>query len=305
MISSILNQDTNPVKAFIFYPAKAGGTPDSTGAPFPLLIFAPGQGASGIDYTYLLGKVASYGFIVFSWDSANDPNDQTQDLAPGVISRTLDLKLLIDLGDRLTAPEGSLAGLIDMKKIATAGHSWGGLDALVAVGARWNFGDYCAAHPDEVCFSIHVQPYQKEIANALGLGYVPTGMWPAMNDPRVAAVIAMAPVGDTWGADFEGVAAMKVPALIMTGTKDTNIDPQLFTLPLYRHLGSQKKSLVQFEGEDHFVFFGQDQDADLVSHFVVAFLLAELKGDAEAAKALTPANVTFKGVKYQTTEFGN
>lgn len=308
MISTALNQDTNPVKAYIFYPAKADGTPETTGAPYPLVIYSPGQGSSAMDYTYLLGKVASYGFMVLSLDRTNDPNDPTQptqDYAPGVVSRTLDLKLLIDLGDRLTAPAGSLAGLIDMEKIAIAGYSWGGLDALVGGGARWSFG-YCAVHLAEagvVNFCIHVQPDLQEIANGLGLGSVPTGMWPTMNDPRVDAVIAMAPVGDMWGAAFEGVAAMKVPALIMTGTKDTNIDPQLFTLPLYRHLGSQKKSLVQFEGEDHFVFLGTDTDADLVSHFVVAFLLVELKGDAVAAKALAPASVTFQGVKYETTEF--
>lgn len=37
---------------------------------------------------------------------------------------------------------------------------------------------------------------------------------------------------------------------------------------------------------------------------MAAFLLAELKGDTEAAKALAPANVVFPGIQYETTVFG-
>ena len=42
---------------------------------------------------------------------------------------------------------------------------------------------------------------------------------------------------------------------------------------------------------------------DLTNHFVTAFLLTMLKGDREAAKALAPENVTFTGIKYETTGF--
>jgi CubicO group peptidase (beta-lactamase class C family) len=38
---------------------------------------------------------------------------------------------------------------------------------------------------------------------------------------------------------------------------------------------------------------------DLINHFATAFLLAELKGDAEAAAALAPENVSFPGIEYQ------
>jgi hypothetical protein len=40
-----------------------------------------------------------------------------------------------------------------------------------------------------------------------------------------------------------------------------------------------------------------------INHFVIAFLLAELKGDTEATKALAPENVTFPGIQYETTGF--
>jgi hypothetical protein len=43
---------------------------------------------------------------------------------------------------------------------------------------------------------------------------------------------------------------------------------------------------------------------DLINHFVTAFLLAELKGDAAAAAALAPENVAFPGLQYETTAYG-
>ena len=43
---------------------------------------------------------------------------------------------------------------------------------------------------------------------------------------------------------------------------------------------------------------------DLINHFVTAFMLAELKGDADAAAALAPESVDFRGIEYETTAFG-
>ena len=47
-----------------------------------------------------------------------------------------------------------------------------------------------------------------------------------------------------------------------------------------------------------------DRAHDLTNHFMTAFLLAELKGDPEAAAALAPENVASPGIQYETTEFG-
>jgi hypothetical protein len=87
--------------------------------------------------------------------------------------------------------------------------------------------------------------------------------------------------------------------------------------------------LVTFENADHFIFapscanaptsiellgdyfyylcsdpvWELDRAHDLVNHFVVAFLLAELKGDAEAAAALAPDTVSFPGITYEAQGF--
>lgn len=47
----------------------------------------------------------------------------------------------------------------------------------------------------------------------------------------------------------------------------------------------------------------RDRSNDLSNHFITAFLLAELKDDMEAANALAPENVSFLGIRYETTAY--
>lgn len=46
-----------------------------------------------------------------------------------------------------------------------------------------------------------------------------------------------------------------------------------------------------------------DRAHDLANHFVTAFLLATLRGDTDAAAALSPAAVNFPGILYEATGF--
>ena len=67
-------------------------------------------------------------------------------------------------------------------------------------------------------------------------------------------MIALAPDGDIWGADYEGVAVMKVPTMIMGGSGDSANIPEITSYPIYEHLGSSNKSLVVLENADHWIF---------------------------------------------------
>jgi hypothetical protein len=94
----------------------------------------------------------------------------------------------------------------------------------------------------------------------------------------------------------------------------------------YEYLGSANKSLVVFEGADHFLFsndcaaipwaiesgifwgcadavWDMDRAHDLINHFTTAFLLSVLYGDADATAALAPDAVSFPGITYETTGF--
>jgi hypothetical protein len=220
----------------------------------------------------------------------------------GAATRPLDLQRLIDYADELSAPGGKLAGVIDMDRIAVTGGSSGGWTALEGGGAQMDLSwcansDLVAQLPESNCPQF--VPHQQEIAAMLGLSSAPTGLWPPTNDPRVDAVIALAPDGDIWGADYRGVSSVKVPTLIIAGSEDSTNLPELCAYPIYEHLGSTDKALAILDGADHDLAWYKYSDS--VEHLMTAFLLAKLKGDSEAANALLPVNVNFPGVKYESS----
>lgn len=298
--------------------------PNTEDGPYPLVIFAGGWANFRQTYSYLKEHLASHGFVVMSWDIRQENYEA---FWAGAALRPLDAQRTIDYADQLTAPGGDLAGLIDTERIAVAGHSSGGSSALWGGGAQMSFG-WCAANADQIAELTNCSQFpdhQEEIAAMLGLTTVPEGLWPATNDPRVDAIIPMSPDGDTWGAEYEGVTAVKVPTLFMAASHDSLIKPEGSENLLYPQIGAEEKSLVVFENADHLVFFTNCNDApwlhefidwvcyepvwdrdrghDLTNHFITAFLLAELKDDAEAAEALAPENVIFPGIRYETTAY--
>ena len=286
-----------------FYPGLNATAPDTTHGPYPLVVFSPGLGTSPVSYMNWLRPIVSHGFVILA---SSPRGEKYEEFWAGAATRPQDIRRIIDYAGKLTAPGGQLAGMIDTERIGVVGHSSGGWTALMEGGAQMDFG-WCAAHPDVVAKSPmsncpQFVPHQQEIAAMLGLKSAPAGMWPPMNDPRVAAVIAASPDGDIWGAEYGGVAGVKVPTLIMAGSADIINAPELCAYPIYEHLGSTRKSLVVFEQGTHDL--GWNFYYNAITHIMTAFLLAELKGDAEAAKALLPQNVTVPGVKYETTTYG-
>ena len=145
-------------------------------------------------------------------------------------------------------PRGELADLVDLERVAVIGHSQGGLSALQNGGAQIDLGR-CAADPDSVAEDgscLEFLAHQEEIAAEWGLPSAPTGMWPQIDDPRVDAVVAFAPDSDVWGTEYEGVASVEIPALLMGGSGDSLVPPQDVS-STYEHLGSAEKALIVFE----------------------------------------------------------
>ena len=300
------------VETYLWYPANANGTPNLAGGPYPLVVFAPGGFENGIYHQALLHHLASYGLITASWNPRNEETDEGYYL--GSSYRPLDMKSILDGLEQMTAPGGQLAGLIDMKHIVAGGYSQGGGNALLLSGALRSFG-WCAAHADLIysdeegpLICLNFLQHQDEIAKVTGLDHTPKGFWPSMGDSRIIALIAMAPLGKYWGPAYEGVAAVKVPTLVMVGSEDTNIKPELGAKSVYEHLGSPKKTLVVFQGKDHF-FFTVDPQNDPAAYplfnITTAFVLAEAKSDKNAAQALSPSNTNSPDFKLETTEFNS
>ena len=307
--------------------------PLTADGPYPLVVYTHAHWTFRQEVPYLVENLASHGFVVISadhednWSTLFGPKPwQSEFRRPDEVRREL------DFAETLTAPDGSLAGLIDLDHTAVAGWSFGGETALVAGGARLDlasFRTWCEANtvdgemPHADC--VDILDHEAGIAALAGLAAVPQGLWPDWSDARLDAVVALAPAVHAVGA--MGVETVDVPTLLVIGSGDTDVGPAYFLAQPYQHMATERRAEVVIENAEHLLFFDDCSAApdligtgfhvfcsdpvwdmnrahDLVNHFATAFLLAELKGDAEAAAALAPENVTFPGIQYETTGYG-
>lgn len=302
--------------------------PDYANGPYPLLLHIHAAWSTRQEMAYLVEHLASYGFVVIAPAMTDNWGMLFTSVYQSEIVRARDASRTLDFAEELTAADGQLAGLIDLDHIAASGWSWGGQVALELAGARIDLNDwlatYCKAYPEDV----DCQEYPKhlnDMATLAGLAAPPEGLWPDWRDPRVDAIVPFAP-GVSMFPDA-GIQSVQIPVLLLLGSADDSVGPMFAMRQTFEKLPSPAKTRVLIENASHLVYFNNctaspeliaaeytwvcsdpvwdmDRAHDLVNHFATAFLLTELKGDAEAAKALAPENVAFPGIQYETTEFG-
>jgi predicted dienelactone hydrolase len=112
--------------------------PASAHGPFPLIVFAHGQGAVRWQSTFYTVLLASHGYVVVSCDHEGGTlydlvRGQLQNVAEGLEQRPVDVVHLINRMARLKSGD-PLAGLIDLERVGVTGHSFGALTSF-RVGA--------------------------------------------------------------------------------------------------------------------------------------------------------------------------
>jgi CubicO group peptidase (beta-lactamase class C family)/predicted dienelactone hydrolase len=302
---------------------------DASQEPYPLVVLSHGFSMSAAGYSATAEHYASNGFFVLAPEHMEQFDFDWSDLWKASIDRPGDIKQTLDFAEALTAPDGDLAGFIDMERVAVVGHSYGGYTALAMAGAQYDLAAYnarCAQIPEDdplAFLCTPLVPMEAEMADRAGLDPMPEGLWPSFGDPRVKAIIPM--TGDSYLFDQAGLAKITIPMMAMGGTADTGTPYEWGTKPAYDYASSEQKTLVAFEGAEHMIFttpcdgqpwmsdhpahdffcfdpvWDRNRALDLVHHFSTAFLLDTLKGDQAAHAALLPENVSFPGIHYETT----
>ncbi|MBX2798519.1 MAG: hypothetical protein KTR31_12635 [Myxococcales bacterium] len=282
--------------------------------PFPLVVLSHGFSGNPEWYLDLAEHLASRGFVVLAPEHVE--LDWQLDVVAASATRPLDVSDTLDF-----AADGPLATVTDTERVAVVGHSYGGYTALAAAGARIDTGALarrCETVTDPFIGAFFCDPFlagEADLADALGLDDVPTGLWPSLEDDRVDAIVPIA--GDAYLFGDEGLASVRVPALMIGGTADTGTPWTWGADQAFDGVGSTWRGLVGLEGGEHMLPITHcdnmpwtaalpkgyadlfcadpawDKDAAhaVIHHVTTAFLRQELSDDAAAAAALDPAEL--------------
>jgi dienelactone hydrolase len=208
----------------------------TTGRDLPVVVFAHGFGSSLNGYAPLVDAWTAAGLVVVQpthLDSRTlglTPDDPRYDEIWRI--RIADLRRVLDELDGLLAAVPGLDGRVDARRIAVAGHSWGGQTASTLLGARVLDAD---GRPGE-----------------------------DFSDARITAGVLLSTTGEG-GDDLSPFAAehfpfmnptfaaMATPALVVAGDHDdsplTTRGPDWFTDPYA--LSPGPKSLLTLFGGEH------------------------------------------------------
>lgn len=301
---------------------------DRSAGPYPLVILSPGFSIGASNYAWLAEHLASYGFAVVSPEHQEQLDEELNALWQSAITRPQDILMVLGYVDEQVGPGGALEGVVDVETVAVMGHSYGGYTTLVAGGAQIDTAGFQALcetasesnDPGAWLCDVLV-PHAADMAELAGLDSVPARLWHQdWSDPRVDAIVPMA--GDALFFGQDGLAEIGVPVMAIGGTEDTDSPYMWGTYPSYEYVSSERKVRIALEGAEHMIFTGPCEAVplllrfisgefcsdpgwdryyahDLVKHFTAAFLLVELKQDADAAAALVPDAVEFPDVNYE------
>jgi predicted dienelactone hydrolase len=205
-------------------PVAIADAPVDRRGPFPLVVFSHGNGGTGLQSFFLTEALASHGFVVVSPDHVGNTLADAifgdlgeEEILASALDRPRDVSLLIDtMLERNSTGGDRFQGAVDPSRIGVAGHSFGGFTTLaVAAG------------------------FSGEAAEEFGIE-VPADFVPIPADPRVRAIVPIAPAS-TPLADGE-LGRIRVPTLLVGATLDrtTPLDPEV-TRP-YARIGADPLS---------------------------------------------------------------
>lgn len=288
------NRNGRRVILTIYYPAKkpegaTGNGPtrkavaDATGAPYPVIL----ESAKVAD---IFGPhLASYGFIVVGINGQDSKDHWGQWLTD------YPLDIVFALNQIAANPLEELVDMIDAEYAGAMGYSFDGYTSLALSGARVDPEFYLtqcsnatAMNPappawwiDYICNP--TGGWDELVGNAgLAITTSNDGLWKALTDDRIRAVMPMAPEG-AWLFGERGLAAVDRPTLIIGATADGINIYDLEAAYIFEHLGTPNRTMISFVDQGHMMIYDPDQVARM-KHFAVAFFGFHLQGHDDYSK---------------------
>lgn len=199
----------------------------------PILLLAPGGGASARMVGWFGIAMARAGYVVIAVDHPGDNNMDVKTTA----AMLLPWDRAEDLRSALAAAENDpvIGPHLDRARVGAAGVSWGGYTALVAAGARsFDFDRiiaFCTENPDDG--TCHARPRgsvpmtdadQRKTRASPDIAAELARAGESHALPEMQAAFVMAP-GPIQLLDPASLAAMRKPVSVMLGDDDIDVPP--------------------------------------------------------------------------------
>lgn len=254
---------TRPLQVSLWYPTKqegkteiVGDNPAFHGVPvipgaaplsgdLPLVVLSHGYGGSWRNLSWLAAELAARGSIVAAPDH---PGTTTFDMAPAQAAtlweRPHDLSRVIDAVER----DATLAGKVDISRVAAIGHSLGGWTVTALAGARFDTKRF------ETDCKANTSPRACALKGELGLDR--RELEGNLADPRLKAFVSL-DLGLARGFAPESLASLGIPALVIGAGIDVDgLPPKLESGYLAEHLPKPSATSVAIPDATHFAFVG-------------------------------------------------
>lgn len=180
---------------------------------YPLVIVSHGSGGSNLSYKDIAISLAKNGFIVGM--PLHPQNNHMDNTLEGTVTNYLNRPKHITLAiDKLLGTSG-LNAYIDSEKIVVLGHSVGGYAAVAAAGGVANTRSLI-----EICKNtpLLTDPYCAPVRD----GSLTQTIIKGTKDPRIKAIIIMAPVGILFSTEGS-LNNVDIPVLLLKAEKDEEV----------------------------------------------------------------------------------
>lgn len=228
--------------------------------PAPVVVISHGLGSDRTTFAYLARYLSSHGFAVLSMEHPGSSAARLQALFTGqaglvvpeneFAQRPLDVRLALDVLERLNQSSPILQGRLDVNNVGVLGQSFGGYTSLALAGAIPNAQTLAANCPPPNLFNLSLllqcQPgsllnYSQELA-----------------DPRIRAAIAINPIGSTTFGQA-GFSQIQVPLMMVASSADTVAPALPEQLEPFTWLTHPDRYLLLLNRGTHFSTIGQSE----------------------------------------------